>query len=470
MKRLDDNTLAALADLICGDDGPYYRQGLKLPLLFRAAGLDCPDHDGSTRKYWVLDRLEVFNREPNNIAKVVMRIADPREYTDKHEVVAEAITRLNRILATHGIVVEIEGISPVLHEIEPYVPGITAPSKQIERDLSMARHIPPKVFISYSWDSEPHKEWVWRLAEKLRADGVETVIDHWEVRPGDDIPYFIEKAIRENKFILIICTPRYKARSEARLGGVGYEGTIITAEIFEGRDRELDENQKKRFIPILRMGEWRSVAPTWLKGRLYIDFRGEALNVEEYEKLVWTLHGEWPKPPPVSPRKKKARPMTRARKQTEAANASDITGPINIVRLLEDEITRPRDDGTAGSALYAVPFQLSRKPSSLWIKVFTSTWDSPPRYTTMHRPGIAKIIGKKLVLDGTTIEEVEKYHWETLQLVIEKTNKQVAEIEEQNRKKSEVEKIRKQELADSIQDKARDLQSKIKGDEKKSSP
>lgn len=266
----------------------------------------------------------------------------------------------------------------------------------------------------------------------------------------------------------MICTPQYKERSEARRGGVGYEGNIITAEIYRGPDKELDENQKKRFIPVLRMGQWNAVAPNWLKGRSFIDLRGEVLNEEEYQKLIRTLHGEWPKPPPVVSRPREAQPQITLEDKPEVDRPDDPSGPIVIIGLLRDEITLPRDDGTAGSALYAVPFQLSRKPSSLWIKVFTSTWDSPPRYTTMHRPGIVKIAGNKLVLDGTTIEEVEKYHWETLQLVIEKTNKQVAEMEEQNRKNSEVKQRRKQELADGIQDKARDLQSKINGGDKKS--
>jgi hypothetical protein len=34
----------------------------------------------------------------------------------------------------------------------------------------------------------------------------------------------------------------------------------------------------------------------------------------------------------------------------------------------------------------------------------------------MHRPNIARGTGDKVVLDGTTIEEIEKYHKETLVL------------------------------------------------------
>lgn len=48
----------------------------------------------------------------------------------------------------------------------------------------------PKVFISYSHDSEEHKNWVLKLATHLRDHGVDVVLDQWNVRLGDDLPFF----------------------------------------------------------------------------------------------------------------------------------------------------------------------------------------------------------------------------------------------------------------------------------------
>ena len=45
----------------------------------------------------------------------------------------------------------------------------------------------------------------------------------------------------------------------------------------------------------------------------------------------------------------------------------------------------------------------------------------------MHRPGIASVQGNQIVLDGTTIEEFERYHVSTLKMVIRILNKQTAE-------------------------------------------
>ena len=104
---------------------------------------------------------------------------------------------------------------------------------------------PPPIFISYSWDNEIHKEWVRSLAGRLRKDGVNVTLDRWHTAPGDKLPAFMERAIRDNRFIVIICTPRYKSRSDERLGGVGYEGDIMTAEVM------IKQNNRK-FIPVLR--------------------------------------------------------------------------------------------------------------------------------------------------------------------------------------------------------------------------
>ena len=101
----------------------------------------------------------------------------------------------------------------------------------------------------------------------------------------------------------------------------------------------------------------------------------------------------------------------------------DPTEPIRLEGIIADEVTQPRSDGTRGSGLYVVPFRLSRRPSSGWASAFVEAWDRPSRFTTMHRPGIVRIEGDKVVLDGTTIEEVERYHRDTLNLALEAANR-----------------------------------------------
>ncbi len=96
--------------------------------------------------------------------------------------------------------------------------------------------------------------------------------------------------------------------------------------------------------------------------------------------------------------------------------------PIKILGIAVDEVGEPRNDGTRGAALYEVPFQLSSDPPSDWCDFFIDSWNHPPRFTTMHRPGIASVIGDRVVLDGTTVDEVERYHRETLVLAVNEAN------------------------------------------------
>ncbi len=275
-----------------------------------------------------------------------------------------------------------------------------------------------KVFISYSWDNDTHKEWVRNLATRLRRDGVDVTLDQWHIVPGDQIPEFMERAVRESNYVLIICTHRYKERSDNRQGGVGYEGDIMTAEGINTR------NQRK-FIPILKQPSWAESAPSWLSGKYYIDLSSSPYSEAQYDDLLTTLLGKRPKAPPLGSAEGEA-PFT-AETQSVGKRISEFE-PIRIVGVIVDQISTPRNDGTRGSALYKVPFQLSQRPSHEWAELFIHFWNNPPRYTAMHRRGIASVIGETIVLDGTTVDEVEKYHRDTLILACSEANKKYQEF------------------------------------------
>ena len=153
----------------------------------------------------------------------------------------------------------------------------------------------PKVFISYSWDNEDHKEWVKNLAEKLRNDGINAILDVWELAPGDHVTHFMEEKIRESKYVLIICTPSYREKSNCRQGGVGYEDSVMTAEIYQ------EENHRK-FIPILAKDSCKDAKPSWLTGKLHVDLSTNESYERGYLELTATLLGERPTAPPVQRR------------------------------------------------------------------------------------------------------------------------------------------------------------------------
>lgn len=301
----------------------------------------------------------------------------------------------------------------------------------------------PKAFISYSWDDDDHKKWVAGLAAKLRNDGIDVTLDQWDLVLGDALAEFMEKAIRENDFVLIICTPNYRLRSDNRTGGVGYEGDIMTAEVIARRDH-------RKFIPVLAGGRWEQSAPSWLKGKVYVDLGTKKKMQENFSQLTATLHGNRAVPPPV-------RRKTQAKRKSPIPKQTGSNEPIRISRIIKDEITTPKLDGTPGSALYAIPFQLNRSPSTLWANIFINTWDRPPVFSSMHSPGIARVSGDKIILDGTTIDEVKQYHRNTLELCIDKANEKEMQIQNNERARKERERKKIENHRKEVEDGLKDL-------------
>ena len=132
-------------------------------------------------------------------------------------------------------------------------------------------------------------------AKRLRGDGVEVILDRWQLKPGHDKFAFMERAIDQANFVLMICTPKYAEKANQRNGGVGYEATIITPEL-AGRVSQ------SKFLHILRDGDWEDDAIRKLvKGRIGFDLRGREYD-DEYESLIRHLHDAADPPPPVGPR------------------------------------------------------------------------------------------------------------------------------------------------------------------------
>ena len=282
----------------------------------------------------------------------------------------------------------------------------------------------PKVFISYSWESKEHSDWVNSLADKLLADGIEAIIDSYDVSPGDRLPEFMESSIKDSDYVIIICTEEYKRKANNREKGVGYESHIISAELY-------NNHNDRKFIPIIRQGDFNTSLPTYLDGKLAIDLRGNPYNETSYKDLIASIFKV----------KKKPKVGVRPNYLDEYEPISIEGEDIKIIGIISNEVTLPRNDGTRGSALYSIPFRLSSKPTRIWSELFLRNWDSPPSFTSMHRPGIARVDSDKIILNGTTIEEVKQYHRDTLILCVEKTN----EEEKQIRKREEQIKRKKQE-------------------------
>lgn len=127
---------------------------------------------------------------------------------------------------------------------------------------------PPRAFISYSHDSAGHKKWVLDFATTLRNRGVDAVLDQWDLKPGDDLPHFMETQLEAADYVLMICTEKYVEKANAGEGGVGYEKMIMTSSLLA----KIDSN---KVIPIVRQ-TGTDHRPTFLKSKIYINFSNDS--------------------------------------------------------------------------------------------------------------------------------------------------------------------------------------------------
>jgi hypothetical protein len=125
-----------------------------------------------------------------------------------------------------------------------------------------------RVFISYSHDDPVHKKWVLNLTKDLKKKGFEPIIDQTHLIPGTDILHFAESAVEYSDYVLMICTPNYANKANNRIAGVGWEVSMITSELFNGKGID------GKFIAILKEGDPSISIPKFMKTKLYVDVRG----------------------------------------------------------------------------------------------------------------------------------------------------------------------------------------------------
>ena len=88
----------------------------------------------------------------------------------------------------------------------------------------------PKAFISYSWCSEEHIQWIIDIAERLVENGIDVILDQWDLKEGHDRYDFMEKMVKDPTVskVLMFSDKKYKEKADAK-------------ESFAGRESELRE-------------------------------------------------------------------------------------------------------------------------------------------------------------------------------------------------------------------------------------
>ncbi|MFJ8624906.1 hypothetical protein ACIRD3_18960 [Kitasatospora sp. NPDC093550] len=117
---LDENTLQELARVVAGDDDLYYRRGFEIAgFLKRAGWQEVPEYDGQYRREWSIELLMERRNQPGEIEKVLLRLADPREYLDEPELLGEVVATVNAFLIHEGYRLENPGGAARLVPCDP---------------------------------------------------------------------------------------------------------------------------------------------------------------------------------------------------------------------------------------------------------------------------------------------------------------------------------------------------------------
>lgn len=155
---------------------------------------------------------------------------------------------------------------------------------------------PPKIFVSYTWEGVNHNDKAVGLANSLRHQGLETMIDAYiSGSPAGGWPIWMLNQVKNSDYVLVACTDAYRRRCERdeKPGtgkGAKWEGAIITQSIYEN-----DSNNEK-FIPVVFKAEDLGHIPLMLKGATHYDLS----KPEQYEKLYRRLTNQpLIVPPPV---------------------------------------------------------------------------------------------------------------------------------------------------------------------------
>ncbi|MBB2983408.1 toll/interleukin-1 receptor domain-containing protein [Paraburkholderia tropica] len=143
---------------------------------------------------------------------------------------------------------------------------------------------PPKVFISYSWDSPEHRQWVAGFATHLRQNGIEVILDQWHMRAGENMAAFMERSVRESDRVLMICTEKYVEKTMSGTGsGVAFEHMIVTGELM----RDVGTT---KFVPVVRQSLPQPIVPREMFGRRYINLSDGPHQTGEMGFLLREIH------------------------------------------------------------------------------------------------------------------------------------------------------------------------------------
>ncbi len=165
----------------------------------------------------------------------------------------------------------------------------------------MSHQTAPRVFISYSHDSDEHALRVARLSASLRCDSIDVWLDQYEGGgPPEGWREWMQAQIEEADFVLMVCTEKYQDRSRKQADPGRGRGAIWELNLIYNEFQN-ENTVSGKFIPIVfEHADRRHVpAPFGDRNCYVLD------DQVSYEQLYWVISEQTRGAPPLGPRKRR---------------------------------------------------------------------------------------------------------------------------------------------------------------------
>jgi len=142
--------------------------------------------------------------------------------------------------------------------------SVAAIDRSIDSRHFTAGMADPRVFISYSHDSDGHEEAVLQLAQQLRAAGIDAQIDRFVPDPPEGWPRWMMAQVDGADLVLLVCSATYRRRFEGQEApgtgrGVTFEGMLAIQHLYDA------DTHNTKFIPVVFDGASDNAVPLVLR-------------------------------------------------------------------------------------------------------------------------------------------------------------------------------------------------------------
>jgi tetratricopeptide (TPR) repeat protein len=239
---------------------------------------------------------------------------------------------------------------------------------------------PPCVFISYSHDSPEHRDRVLALTDRLRADGINAMIDLYVQYPPEGWPAWLEAEISKADFVVMVCSENYLRRFNREDERGTRLGTLWEAEQIRQHLNNAGSASRK-FVPVL-LGDGSPANIPWpLRGTNI--YRVE--TPEGYEALLRLVTDQplMPMPPlgphmELPPRQRGAAWATEAHSKLAASLAHPQVEDVFVGRHAERAALAAAVFPTSGARRPAVVSGMAGVGKSYLVDRFF--WENAERF------------------------------------------------------------------------------------------